>query len=115
MIRSSYLGYAGGLLLLAWGAGCGSNPGDSSSSSSGAHPSSSATSGAGAGTNATGSCGTGGGSSSTGAGGALSPSALTAWANDGGDKVTRDEQRASSKAEVRNSVWDGTTIKLFAA
>ena len=38
------------------------------------------------------------------------------WANDGGDKVTRDELRASSNpGEVVNSVWDGTKIALFGA
>ena len=43
-------------------------------------------------------------------------SALTAaWANDGSDKVTRDELRASNGADVTNSLWDGTTLRLFAA
>jgi uncharacterized protein (TIGR01370 family) len=38
------------------------------------------------------------------------------WANEGGDKVTRDELRATHDPEaVRNSVWDGTTISLFGA
>lgn len=38
------------------------------------------------------------------------------WANDGGDKVTRDERRASSDPNsVLNSVWDGDKINLFAA
>ena len=38
------------------------------------------------------------------------------WANDGEDKVTQDELRAtSSPASVKNSVWDGTTIKQFGA
>src|SRR5258708_5012401 len=37
-----------------------------------------------------------------------------AWANEGGDKVTQEELRAtSSPSSVRNSVWDGTTLKLF--
>lgn len=36
------------------------------------------------------------------------------WANEGGDKVTRDELRASSDpASVLNSVWDGSKIQLF--
>jgi hypothetical protein len=36
------------------------------------------------------------------------------WANEGGDKVTRDELRATSNPNaVHNSVWDGTTISLF--
>ena len=38
------------------------------------------------------------------------------WANEGGDKVTRDELRATSNPNaVPNSVWDGTTISLFGA
>jgi hypothetical protein len=39
------------------------------------------------------------------------------WANDGGDKVTRDEKRVASRgpASVINTVWDGTKIKLFGA
>lgn len=43
--------------------------------------------------------------------------AITAiWANDGGDKVTRDELRASfAEASTHNSVWDGQQIRLFSA
>ena len=38
------------------------------------------------------------------------------WANDGGDKVTRDELRATTDpGAVGNSVWDGATISLFGA
>ena len=38
------------------------------------------------------------------------------WANDGGDKVTRDELRATGDpSAVGNSVWDGATISLFGA
>lgn len=38
------------------------------------------------------------------------------WANEGGDKVTRDELRASTDpASVHNSVWDGRKVKLFGA
>ncbi len=38
------------------------------------------------------------------------------WANEGGDKVTRDELRASSDSQsVINSVWDGSKIKVFGA
>lgn len=45
---------------------------------------------------------------------ATSLSAL--WSNDGGDKVTQDELRATKNpSEVGNSVWDGTTIKQFGA
>ena len=36
------------------------------------------------------------------------------WANDGGDKVLRHELRAST-GNMANSVWDGNTIRLFAA
>lgn len=43
--------------------------------------------------------------------------AITAiWANDGGDKVTRNELRArSGERSVQNSVWDGRQVRLFAA
>lgn len=45
---------------------------------------------------------------------ATSLSAL--WSNDGGDKVTQDELRATLKpSAVVNSVWDGKTIKQFGA
>jgi hypothetical protein len=38
------------------------------------------------------------------------------WANDGGDKVTRDELRAiSDTGDVLNSVWNGSEISLFGA
>ncbi len=37
------------------------------------------------------------------------------WANDGGDKVTQDELRASNGTSVTNSLWDGSTISLFGA
>jgi hypothetical protein len=38
------------------------------------------------------------------------------WANNGGDKVTRDELRANSNpGDVINSVWDGRTISLSCA
>ncbi len=38
------------------------------------------------------------------------------WANDGGDKVTRDELRATNDPlSVGNLVWDGTKISLFGA
>lgn len=38
------------------------------------------------------------------------------WANEGGDKVTQDELRATADPNsVLNSVWDGTTISLFGA
>jgi len=35
------------------------------------------------------------------------------WANTGEDKVTRDELRATNGTNVKNSVWDGTTISIF--
>jgi hypothetical protein len=42
--------------------------------------------------------------------------AITAvWANDGEDKVTRDELRASRGQSVTNSLWNGTAITLFGA
>jgi hypothetical protein len=42
------------------------------------------------------------------------------WANEGGDKVSQDELRATNKVEnktgtVINKAWDGTTIKLNGA
>lgn len=38
------------------------------------------------------------------------------WANDGGDKVSRQETRASrSPASVKNSVWNGAGIQIFGA
>jgi len=42
------------------------------------------------------------------------------WANDGGDKVTQDELRATKKVEnltgtVRNRTWDGTKVLLYGA
>ncbi|MCP5104531.1 MAG: DUF4091 domain-containing protein [bacterium] len=38
------------------------------------------------------------------------------WANNGEDKVTRDELRASESASgVYNSIWDGETISVFGA
>lgn len=41
---------------------------------------------------------------------------LLVWANDGGDKVTRDELRLrQGAAGVLNSVWDGNHVKLSAA
>ncbi len=41
---------------------------------------------------------------------------LTVWTNDGGDKVTPDELRASQNPNsVINSVWDGNKITLYSA
>jgi len=47
----------------------------------------------------------------------LNPSKLTAaWANNGQDKITQDEQRATlDKGSVLNSVWDGEKVSLFGA
>ncbi|TEU19215.1 MAG: DUF4091 domain-containing protein [Anaerolineales bacterium] len=47
----------------------------------------------------------------------LAPSNIAqVWANEGGDKVTRDELRATNDPNtVLNSVWDGTSISLFGA
>jgi hypothetical protein len=43
-----------------------------------------------------------------------SGSDLVLWANDGGDKVTQDELRATrNPSAVLNSVWDGRGISLF--
>jgi hypothetical protein len=44
----------------------------------------------------------------------LEASDLVIWANEGGDKVTQDELRASDDANsVLNSVWDCSKIRLF--
>ncbi len=46
----------------------------------------------------------------------VSSSLTAAWANDGGDKITQDELRATSDPNsVHNSVWDGSKIKVFGA
>lgn len=38
------------------------------------------------------------------------------WANDGGDKVARQETRATrDPASVKNTVWDGSRVKIFGA
>ena len=37
------------------------------------------------------------------------------WADNGEDKVTRDELRAFSGADVANSVWTGNGVSLFGA
>ena len=37
------------------------------------------------------------------------------WANNGEDKVTRDELRAFSGSDVTNSVWNGKQVSLFGA
>jgi len=53
----------------------------------------------------------------TDTGGVSATTSLTAvWANEGGDKVTQDELRATGHASaVVNSVWDGTCIRTFGA
>ncbi len=50
-------------------------------------------------------------------GGTSGSTSLTAiWANEGGDKVTQDELRATtSPSAVTNSVWDGHCIRTFGA
>jgi len=50
-------------------------------------------------------------------GGVSRTTALTAvWANEGGDKVTQDELRATGHATaVVNSVWDGKCVQVFGA
>jgi len=46
----------------------------------------------------------------------LAASDVVLWANEGGDKVTRDELRATNDpTAVLNAVWDGETISLFGA
>ncbi len=49
--------------------------------------------------------------------GVSSTTAISAvWANEGGDKVTRDELRATGHASaVTSSVWDGKCIRVFGA
>ncbi|MGH7437932.1 MAG: hypothetical protein ACRENE_19810, partial [Polyangiaceae bacterium] len=49
--------------------------------------------------------------------GTSSATSITAvWANEGGDKVTQDELRATGHASaVVNGVWDGRCIKTFGA
>lgn len=44
---------------------------------------------------------------------AASSNIVAVWANNGEDKVTRDERRASLGEDVRNSVWDGSGIQVF--
>lgn len=41
------------------------------------------------------------------------PTLTAIWANDGEDKVTRDEQRATQGVNVNNQVWDGSKISIF--
>jgi hypothetical protein len=40
-------------------------------------------------------------------------SAIKAWANDGGDKVTQDETRMSSGKTVTSKIWDGKQVNLI--
>ena len=48
--------------------------------------------------------------------GASAPSFLSAvWANNGEDKVTQSELRATNGTTVTNNSWDGTKINLFGA
>ena len=44
-------------------------------------------------------------------------SPVKVWANDGGDKVARDELRYSARgpSAVTNSLWDGVSVNLFGA
>lgn len=39
---------------------------------------------------------------------------VSVWANDGGDKVVQEETRSFTQ-DIRNSHWDGTTIRTFGA
>jgi hypothetical protein len=43
------------------------------------------------------------------------PTDPVVWANEGGDKVTQDETRALSGRDVKNSIWDGSKVRLFGA
>ena len=44
------------------------------------------------------------------------PGLSAVWANEGGDKVAREETRAAADpTAVHNSVWDGERVRLFAA
>ena len=46
----------------------------------------------------------------------VNANALVIWANNGEDKVTQDELRATTRpSAVKNSVWNGKNIKLFGA
>lgn len=42
-------------------------------------------------------------------------SVTAVWANDGLDKVTREELRSSKALNVANSVWDGSRVSIFGA
>lgn len=46
---------------------------------------------------------------------AFAQSVTAVWVNDGGDKVVKDELRASLGGDVSNSLWDNKTIRLFGA
>ncbi len=45
----------------------------------------------------------------------VNSSALKVWANEGEDKVTRDELRLSNGKDVTSRAWDGSKITLFGA
>jgi hypothetical protein len=47
---------------------------------------------------------------------ATAQSTTLIWANNGEDKVTQDERRATQDpSSVQNSVWDGETVHIFGA
>ena len=54
--------------------------------------------------------------SGTGGTGSGTPSQLTAvWANNGEDKVTNDELRATNNVSVTNNAWNGTQVTIVGA
>jgi hypothetical protein len=108
--------------LLASGASCGGN-GAKGGSSDGGATDGLTVDGAVDGANAdapTGADGAGGDAAdpcSASTGGTSSTTSITAvWANEGGDKVTQDELRATGHASaVTSSVWNGSCIQTFGA
>jgi hypothetical protein len=116
------------LALCAAGASCGGS-GDAaaaggaggSMAEGGPHGSAGPGPGAGAGSVTSVTSGAGGGDAADpckqDTGGASDSTSITAvWANEGGDKVTQDELRATGHASaVVNSVWDGKCIQTFGA
>ncbi len=123
MGRRSALGWGGVILVtVALAASCGED-GSATTKAGGAGAgaggaSTSSGSGGSGGSGGVGSGAAGSGGECEGAGGAETPlaaSSLSAvWVNNGQDKITQDELRASGNAQaVINSVWDGETIAVF--
>jgi hypothetical protein len=103
-------------VLVGSGASCGGGGGGNASSSDGGPGGDDSPSADGPGADAPGS-GDAGDPCAADTGGVSSSTALTAvWSNEGGDKVTQDELRATGHATaVVNSVWDGKCIRVFGA